>query len=446
MGIATLFDQGLFAISNFALSLLLARWLGAADYGAFSVAYSLFLVAGNVHTGLLTEPLLVLGSSKPPAEQGGYIGLVVVGHWHLGLALGVLGIAAGGVLLLLGSSAAVPMIALGLAGPCILYQWLLRRACYVRLQPGLAVSGGVVYLSLVLAGAFGIRATIGLSAASAFALMGVASLVAGAWMARGLAARPPADDRRRRLALAAREHWGYGRWAVAAGFLAWVPANAFYLLLPFWGGLEATASLRSLMNLILPLTHGFAALGLLATPLFVRLRDGPGFRRLVLVACMGCSAAAAACWLLLATRGAWLMDVLYDGRYVEHAPLLWIVGALPMAYGATALLGAALRALERPDRLFWAFAAATVVTATAGVLLVSSSGIGGAAVGRLLAAVSVPLVAAWALERALAERVAAAGVASVMGAADEPRSAPQTARAAERETAPGGLERAGGAA
>ena len=36
-------DQGVFAVSNFLLNILLARWLAPADYGAFALAYSVFL-------------------------------------------------------------------------------------------------------------------------------------------------------------------------------------------------------------------------------------------------------------------------------------------------------------------------------------------------------------------------------------------------------------------
>ena len=41
-------DQGLFAGSNFLASILLARWLPAAEYGAFVVAYSIFLENGHL--------------------------------------------------------------------------------------------------------------------------------------------------------------------------------------------------------------------------------------------------------------------------------------------------------------------------------------------------------------------------------------------------------------
>lgn len=57
-------DQALFAGANFLVSILLARWLKPAAYGAFSLAYAIFLLLGTVHTGLWTEPMLVYGSGR----------------------------------------------------------------------------------------------------------------------------------------------------------------------------------------------------------------------------------------------------------------------------------------------------------------------------------------------------------------------------------------------
>lgn len=47
-GFWAVLDQGLFAGSNFLVSVLLARWLEPASYGAFSVAYSVFLLLDSL--------------------------------------------------------------------------------------------------------------------------------------------------------------------------------------------------------------------------------------------------------------------------------------------------------------------------------------------------------------------------------------------------------------
>ena len=46
-------DQGLYALSNALLNILLARWLAPAEYGAFAVAYSALLLIGVFHASRL---------------------------------------------------------------------------------------------------------------------------------------------------------------------------------------------------------------------------------------------------------------------------------------------------------------------------------------------------------------------------------------------------------
>src|SRR3954451_1960960 len=54
-GLAIL-DQGLISGSNFLIGILLARWLIPAEYGAFSLAFSVFLLLSYVYQSLLSEP------------------------------------------------------------------------------------------------------------------------------------------------------------------------------------------------------------------------------------------------------------------------------------------------------------------------------------------------------------------------------------------------------
>lgn len=52
-------DQAASSITNFAVSIYVARTLGAVQYGAFSLAYVTYAFALNVSRGLATDPLLV---------------------------------------------------------------------------------------------------------------------------------------------------------------------------------------------------------------------------------------------------------------------------------------------------------------------------------------------------------------------------------------------------
>src|SRR5207247_11135829 len=73
-------DQGLFAVSNFALNVLLARWLAPQDYGAFAVAFAVFLLLGTFHSSLLIEPMLVFGPGRYRRRLSEYVGVLLYGH------------------------------------------------------------------------------------------------------------------------------------------------------------------------------------------------------------------------------------------------------------------------------------------------------------------------------------------------------------------------------
>src|SRR5579859_7092083 len=52
-------DQAMSSVSNFAVNIYIARTLGAAQYGAFALAYATYGFALNASRGLGTDPLLV---------------------------------------------------------------------------------------------------------------------------------------------------------------------------------------------------------------------------------------------------------------------------------------------------------------------------------------------------------------------------------------------------
>src|SRR5258708_24760376 len=154
-GVWAVADQGLFALANVALNVLLARWLAPDQYGAFAVGYSLFLFIGAFHTALLTEPMLVFGPARYAGQPHGYFNILCRGHWILtvcGSALLTLtgfGLRANGV-----SALAQAMFGLALAAPFSLLMWFGRRAAYVRLQPRLATCASAGYLALLVLGLF----------------------------------------------------------------------------------------------------------------------------------------------------------------------------------------------------------------------------------------------------------------------------------------------------
>ena len=384
-GFWAVMDQGLFATSNFILNILLARWLTPAEYGAFAVAYTIFLLLGTFHTALITEPMLVFGSGKYKDCFFQYLRVLLRGHWLFTAIVGLLFAAAALVFVVTTHSPLTSVFfGLAIASPFILFQWLMRRACYVNLQPQFAACAGAVYMALMLLGAYGLYHFTWLGAATALGIMALSSLVSGMWLVKRLT---PIQESRYPGTLqqdSRQDHWKYGKWALGTAMLTWIPGNINYLLLPIWGNLQDAGAYRALLNLFLPVMHITTALGGFLIPTFVNARSSAKFSKLICRLLILFVVTPTIYWLILGLTAEPLIRFLYAGKYVEFSKLLWIAGLIPIISAVVAVSGAVLRALELPDKVFIAYACSTATMLTIGVGLLIMLGVRGALIGWLL--------------------------------------------------------------
>jgi O-antigen/teichoic acid export membrane protein len=399
-------DQGLFASSNFILNILLARWLAPDEYGAFALAFSVFLLLATSHTALLSEPMLVFGPGRFSDRFERYLESIMFDHWKLTALFGVLLLLVGvGVWVAGQKLVGVAVIALALACPFILLQWLMRRACYVRGVPRWAALAGAGYAVLVILGASLLARWGLLSAPVAFGLMGLASFATALWLAARLEVRVAPATKGDSFTAPRAAHWAYGRWALGAAALTWIPLNAYFVLLPIWGGLAAAGAFRALFNLMVPITNLNTALGPVLLPALVAVRGTSAFPRLTRRAAFGLLGCGVLSWVLLALFGQPLMSWLYAGQYDAFALALPWLGAASVTLCLTTIAEGALRALERPDRVFWSNACSGAVAIATGVLMVPNLGVLGACLGLVVSSLTAAVLMSWHLWIRMASEV-----------------------------------------
>jgi O-antigen/teichoic acid export membrane protein len=379
-------DQGLFALANVLLNVLLARWLTPVEYGAFAVGYSLFLFIGAFHTALLTEPLLVFGPGKYADRPRSYLSLLLRGHWILTAVGSLLLIIAGLVLRYNGSRPlSQALLGLALATPFSLLMWFSRRAAYVRFQPRLATIASAGYLVLLLAGLIGLAGFHLVSIFSAMLTLSLAGAISGLWLMKSIHRTLPDEESMTPMPVVT-DHWRYGRWASATSVLMWVPLNLFFVVLSVLVNFEATGAFKALSNLVLPLLQANAALGSLLLPaMALRARKHEQFKKLLRTSLVLFAAGACIYSLLIGAFGGELVHLIYGGRYDSQANLLRLLLLIPLLDGAMVVLSNALRSLERPDRVFWAQLAVVLFLLTAGVEATRLSGLWGATAGLVVA-------------------------------------------------------------
>ena len=389
-------DQALFAGSSFILNVLLARWMLPEQYGAFVVAYAWFLLPQNLYDALLIEPMSVYGAGQYSSRFQRYLGLLYRGHVALSIAA-LLALGAGALLAarldsgLMGGALA----GAALAAPLLLTRWLTRQPFYVLALPHRAAFGGLIYLFLAVLATLILFQSGVLTPFNALMAQGLASVGAAAVLTTFLIKpqfRAPAVADDLTAAVVTRHHWAYGKWAAAERLLAWFPANIYYLALPLLVGLDATAALRAMLNLIMPVLMTVGAINGLMLPLFVRTLTDHGQAALdrLLLSMLKWALLAAVAWSLVITFfGRYVINWLYNGQYDAYVTplMMFVMGLVPVVAAFNRIVDTALRAMGGIRRAFFSRLLPTMLTMTAGLGLVAAWGIIGAHISSVLTGV-----------------------------------------------------------
>jgi O-antigen/teichoic acid export membrane protein len=399
-------DQALFSGANFLVNILLARWLSPSEYGAYSLAFAVFLLFAALHSAILIEPMMVFGAGKYHSRFSRYLRVLIGGHFGLMVPASLLLL--GGTFLLgrlYSSEAADAFRGLLFAAAAILLFWMVRRVFYILLQPIFGVVSGALYFVFLIGSVAALKYTGHLTTATAFAAMGAAGLVASlimlarfvpAW--RSGAAEPT-------LKQVSADHWRYGRWAVATAVIGWFPGHVYYALLPAWLGLEGAGGLRALMNFVMPVLQAISALTMLLLPMLVRDRVQGGTKKMnrtmllfLVLFCGGALVYLTGLWIF---RGS-VFQIFYGGKYGQYAGwALLLTGLLPLGTCASAVLGDGLRALERPDSIFWCYAGSVVGALAVGIPLSATMGVSGALLGLLASSIITIGMMTWFYKKSL---------------------------------------------
>jgi O-antigen/teichoic acid export membrane protein len=396
-GLAIL-DYGLFSGSNFLLGVLLARWMAPEQYGAYALAFSIFILVTFLYQALVLEPLSVFSGTAYPDNLRGYLQSNVWLHWGLSalicLALG--GTAVAAKVWWHSSISALAFAGMTIAAPFILIHALGRRSFYLKLSPGPSAFGSAFYCTFVVGGSFFVYKMGWLSAFTAYLVMAVAALVGGVIMVFQLHAKLEPATAKVMLRTTLAKHWEYGKWALATCIVGWIPTYVYIPLVSKFSGLAVTGELRALMNLGGPVLQTYAALSMLFLPLAARVQTNQGKRganSLTWKLTGLFIAGAVVYWSVLIPLRRPLFQLLYAGKYLDASSLLPLFAAETIVWSAALGPAILLRAMESPRSLFFANGAASVVALVFGIPATRYFGLRGVIWSMVLANVLYVLVA-----------------------------------------------------
>jgi O-antigen/teichoic acid export membrane protein/thymidylate kinase len=414
-------DHALISGSNFLLGIVLARYLGPEQYGAYALAFSTFILLSLIHQALAMEPMSVFGPSLYRKTLREYLGLLLWLQLVVGAIIVVCGGASGAIFHLLEkhSNLASAFAGVVLAAPCVLIFWFARRAFYLQLRPGQALIGAVAYSALLCFGIWALASALLLSPFAAFLIMGTAALLTSILLLIRL--QPSTSRKAIAEVLSAREvatrHWRYGRWALISGLFIWVPWNIFYSVVAYFSGLAGSGALKALLNLAMPMTQMYSAFSLLFISQAARLGHEKGWKavkvqawRIAGLYTLGSSAY----WILVCLFRTQLIKFLYAGHYQEVVPLVPVIALASILSGAAMGPTIAIRAMRSPASVAAIYFVSSLVCVLVGVPACRAWGFRGAVICILLSSVISVLTGFRMLRsRKLHERVSAPGTEQV---------------------------------
>jgi O-antigen/teichoic acid export membrane protein len=173
-------------------------------------------------------------------------------------------------------------------------------------------------------------------------------------------------------------------WSMGQQAMAWFVGNLPLLLLPFWFGLEATATLRAIGVLFMPVWQIVAAVSSAFLPMLSLDQPPEAFQRTLktlLVLYIGISASYAA---LMLQFGDTVVGLVYGGKYHFDHNWFWMLAITPVftSYLEAILLG--FRARQRPDYGFWTYLLLSILSLCIIVPVIPVKGIAGAVGGSLV--------------------------------------------------------------
>lgn len=390
-------DQGVSALSNVLLTVMVARTSTPGELGEFSFVYVLFvLVLGLTRTS--GGAVLAIehgddadGLRAAASRSTGY----AVG---VGAAVGLLGLAAAAVV---GGAVrpVVVLVALGL--PLLLLQDAWRSLFFCQGRPRAAFLNDLVWLTaqvLLLVLVFRAQASPGIASLVACWVSAGALAAAVGLLQSGVVPAPAPPGRW------LRSHAAVGGPLVASELLTQLPAHLVYLLVPVVASTADLGVVRACYVFFGPLAVLNAGAAMLALPTAVSARAAGGVdalgRKVSLVLAATSCAWGALVVALPGSVGTALVGASWEGSQPTRALLAVSLVAEALLVGQCAAL-AALRQTRRLARLRTASAPITVLAGLGLAAAFGAAGVaGGFAVGYWVAA-----GLSWAALRAAGGRV-----------------------------------------
>jgi len=376
-------DQGLYSISNFAAAVMISRFCGVAQYGAYVLGFSVLVICQMIGRSLVSVPMTIRYASLDPRLRRSYLGNAMAQQVTISSILAAAVLAAAAIAWLFQPGGALPGVLAAVS--VVVAVWLmldfLRTACMVRLavRASVALSAAAnttMLAALLMAGHLGV-----LSAPSAYLLMAGSAAGPSLWVI--LRHRREAQLAPSMLWPHLQDNWSLGKWTLAATVVNNLGIRMLPWLVLAWYADWEVALLGVQMTVAGLVNPAVTGMAVYLTPRLGTSAASKGLaraaqeaKRLYRVAAVMALAYVA----FMAACGDSLVGVFFTRTYAGHGLSVLLLAA---AVGLEAMyvpMRSLLRVMSRTKDEFWASLASLISTGVVAPILIPPLGVPGAAI------------------------------------------------------------------
>lgn len=348
-GFLSVLDQGLFSGSNFLVNILLARWITPEEYGAFAIAFSIYLFFAGISNSLTLEPMMIFGSTYFKENVDEYLTNLFKGHNGLSLFLALIFLL---ISIFTKEIVRETFISAAISLPMMLMVWFCRRTFYLRSRIDQAAILSAIYFTVLLSGIIILEQKEILYPYSIYAVFIIASLISTIYYKvsnKANVLESPNDIAYQEIL---ESHWNYGKWIILASIASSISTLLYTPLLGVVSSLDEAAAFKAIQNLTSPFQQLLAASSLLTLPLLsnsAKTLSAKSFKKQLWLLTLVLLTISLIYSAILLIFGRTIINVLYSsGFYTDY---YWLIPAFSIVLIIMTLiqpLTLAIRAFEKP--------------------------------------------------------------------------------------------------
>jgi len=396
-------DQAILSGTSFAISVVVARLCGPAQFGLYVLANAALLMLRELQSGLVTGPMAVLGSMEDDGRFSRYVSPLIWLQMLVCLGAALVAVSASFIVRTMSPASPVPSVlkVLAVALLCLQAQEFCRRILLVRFRLiGFFINDGVFCVSQLAAVgcAVWLRQAGHAKFSAADALLCQAGAGAVALFAGAFQVRPFITSRHLFRGEPLRMNWRFGRWNLLSSLCALAYQQTVYFVLAALAGAAAVAQLE--------------APRLIVAPFFVLIMGwsnivGPFAARRFTVEGLASAKSylnRVTRTLILTVTFAMVPIAIFSGRivpallgrsYASGGAILWIWSATVIMMAASSGYGGIFYASRRPEQGTLSRVAAAALGLPIICLLTFLWKVEGAALARLASEATLCTTAVW---------------------------------------------------